>query len=202
MRAAIRLGLTGGIGSGKSTVARMLASQGAAVIDADAISRQTTAAGGAAIPAIRQVFGPDCITAEGALDRQRMREIAFSDPAARRRLEQIVHPLVAQETQRQYADALLSDVPCVVFDIPLLVESGRWRGQLDHVLVVDCVPSTQVHRVMQRDGLPQLQVEYILANQASRIDRLRAADFVIMNEQLELSDLSDLVVGLARRFGL
>src|SRR3990167_6059018 len=126
----MRVGLTGGIGSGKSTVLQMLAQLGAAVIDADAISRATTAAGGAAIPAIAQRFGREFITPQGALDRDRMRERAYADPAARKQLEEIIHPLVGQESERQVQAALAAGVKCIVFDIPLLVESGRWRARV------------------------------------------------------------------------
>jgi dephospho-CoA kinase len=199
---ALRIGLTGGIGSGKSTVLQMLAALGAAVIDADAISRATTAAGGAAIAAIAQRFGPDFITADGALDRERMRERAYADPQARRRLEAIIHPLVGAESARQVEAALARSVPCIVFDIPLLVESGRWRAQVDKVLVVDCSPETQVQRVMARSGLAPEAVRAIMGAQATREQRLAAADIVICNEQLTLDELRDIVVQAARSFGL
>jgi dephospho-CoA kinase len=199
---ALRIGLTGGIGSGKSTVLQMLAGLGAAVIDADAISRATTAAGGAAIAAIAQRFGPDFITADGALDRERMRERAYADPQARRRLEEIIHPLVGAESARQVEAALARSVPCIVFDIPLLVESGRWRAQVDKVLVVDCSPETQVQRVMARSGLAPEAVRAIMGAQATREQRLAAADIVICNEQLTLDELRDIVVQAARSFGL
>jgi dephospho-CoA kinase len=199
---ALRIGLTGGIGSGKSTVLQMLAGLGAAVIDADAISRATTAAGGAAIAAIAQRFGPDFITADGALDRERMRERAYADPQARRRLEAIIHPLVGAESARQVEAALARSVPCIVFDIPLLVESGRWRAQVDKVLVVDCSPETQVQRVMARSGLAPEAVRAIMGAQATREQRLAAADIVICNEQLTLDELRDIVVQAARSFGL
>lgn len=198
----MRLGLTGGIGSGKSTVAAMLADRGAAIIDADAISRQTTAAGGSAIEAIREAFGMGFITAEGALDRERMRALAFSDPTARRRLERIVHPLVGLETRRQADAAIAAGQRCIVFDIPLLVESAHWRTSLDCVLVVDCNPETQIQRVMQRNGLRREEVEGILANQASRLRRLRAADHVICNDGISLPQLALIVGQLAGRFGL
>jgi dephospho-CoA kinase len=202
MRGVLRLGLTGGIGSGKSTVAGVLGVLGAAIIDADAISRQTTAPAGAAITAIRQTFGAEFITADGALDRERMRQLAFSEPSARHRLEQIIHPLVGLETQRQAEAAIRSGVRCLVFDIPLLVESGRWRAMLDQVLVLDCAPDTQISRVMQRSGLSRTEVEKILAQQASRQLRLQAADHVLCNDHLSLSELEHQVRLLARRFGL
>jgi dephospho-CoA kinase len=200
--AALRVGLTGGIGSGKSTVLQMLARLGAAVIDADAISRATTATGGAAIAAIAQRFGSDFITPQGALDRDRMRERAYADPAARKQLEEIIHPLVGQESERQVQAALDAGVPCIVFDIPLLVESGRWRERVDRVLVVDCSPETQVERVIARSGLRPEEVRAIIAAQASRGQRLAAADYVICNDGLSLDELRDKVVQTARRFGL
>jgi dephospho-CoA kinase len=200
--AALRVGLTGGIGSGKSTVLQMLARLGAAVIDADAISRATTATGGAAIAAIAQRFGSDFITPQGALDRDRMRERAYADPAARKQLEEIIHPLVGQESERQVQAALDAGVPCIVFDIPLLVESGRWRERVDRVLVVDCSPEIQVERVIARSGLRPEEVRAIIAAQASRGQRLAAADYVICNDGLSLEQLRDKVVQTARRFGL
>jgi len=132
------LGLTGGIGSGKSTVGTMLMARGAAVIDADAISRATTAAGGAAIAAIAERFGLTFITPAGALDRERMRTHVFANPNARQQLEAIIHPLVSLHTQQQAEAALARGQRVLVFDVPLLVESQRWRGHVDRVLVVDC----------------------------------------------------------------
>jgi dephospho-CoA kinase len=198
----LRLGLTGGIGSGKSTVASLLAARGARVIDADAISRELTAAGGQAIPSIREAFGADFISPEGSLDRARMRSLAFGDPSARRRLEQILHPLIGLESRRQATLAAQAGNRCVVLDIPLLVESSHWRPRLDQVLVLDCSTRTQIDRVMQRSGLTQAEVEAILAQQASRGQRLRAADHVIFNEGLTLTELGEVVRLLASRLGL
>jgi dephospho-CoA kinase len=202
MEAVIRLGLTGGIGSGKTTVAQMLGSLGAVVIDADAISRQTTSAGGPAIMAIERTFGAEFITREGALDRDRMREHIFSEPASRRQLEEIVHPLVALEIRHQATLAAKTGCRCMVYDIPLLVESGHWRSQLDRVLVVDCGVGTQIARVMQRSGLTRTAVENILANQASRGERLHAADAVVCNDGLSMDELEQQVRQLAPCFGL
>lgn len=197
-----RIGLTGGIGSGKSTVLGMLQALGAAAIDADAISRATTAAGGAAIPHIARKFGPGFVTADGALDRARMRERAYAHPEARRELEQIIHPLVGEEIARQVDAALAAGARCIVFDIPLLVESGRWRAQLDRVLVVDCQPETQVARVVARSGLAPEEVRAIIAAQAPRALRLAAADLVVCNEGLTLEALRNDVEQVARSFGL
>jgi dephospho-CoA kinase len=186
----LRIGLTGGIGSGKSTVGQMLQARGAAVIDADAIARQVTAAHGAAMPAIAQTFGHEFITADGALDRERMRAHVFSQPQAKQALEAIIHPLVAQETQRQAQEALAKGHNTLVFDIPLLVESGaRWRTQVDRVLVVDCSEATQIQRVMARNGLSREIVQSIIAAQASRTQKLAAADWVIDNDGISLEAL-------------
>ena len=202
-RPPLRLGLTGGIGSGKSTVAALLQSLGATVIDADAIARAATAPGGTAIGALRAHFGADFITPEGALDRDRMRAHVFAHPEARQALEAIVHPVVRADIERQY-QAAPSD--CAVFDIPLLVESPGWRERLDTVWVVDCLPETQVRRVMQRNGWPREQVEAVLAAQASRAQRLAVADTVIDNDAVTLDELSRAVTRaygeLRHRFGL
>lgn len=199
---AVRIGLTGGIGSGKSTVLAMLQERGAAAIDADAISRAATAPGGRAIASIAQRFGADFITADGALDRAKMRERAYAHPDARRELEQIIHPLVGEEIGRQVDAALAAGARCIVFDIPLLVESGRWRRDVDRVLVVDCEPETQVARVTARSGLGPDEVRAIIAAQAPRGLRLAAADLVICNERLSLEALRNEVEQAARTFGL
>ena len=197
-----RLGLTGGIGSGKSTVAEMLRRLGAAVMDADAVSRRLTAAGGLAIEPISQAFGADFIGADGALDRERMRGASYADADARRVLESIVHPLVASELAHEEADAIASGSPCLVFDIPLLVESSRWRARVDCVLVVDCIAEVQIARVMARSNLERTMVEAILAAQVSRIQRLSAADIVIFNVGDSKLALERDVEQIARRFGL
>ena len=197
-----RIGLTGGIGSGKSTVLQMLRELGAAAIDADAISRAATASGGAAIAQIAQRFGPEFIDATGALDRARMRERAYAHPQARRELEQIIHPLVGEEIARQVDAATAAGARCIVFDIPLLVESGRWRAELDRVLVIDCEPETQVARVAARSALAADEVRAIIAAQAPRALRLAAADIVICNEGLSLAALRNEVEQAARSFGL
>lgn len=197
-----RIGLTGGIGSGKSTVLAMLVERGAVPVDADAISRSTTAPGGLAIDEIRRRFGPGFITPEGALDRARMRERAYGHPQARKELEAIIHPLVGQQIARQVEAAVAAGAACVVFDIPLLVESGRWRAQVERVLVVDCEPETQVSRVVARSALQPQEVRAIIAAQAPRGLRLAAADLVICNEGLTLEQLRAEVEQAARSFGL
>ncbi len=198
-----RIGLTGGIGSGKSTVAGMLTELGAAIIDADAISRSLTAPGGLAIAAIRERFGNNMITPEGAMDRQAMRALVFTQPQARQQLEAIIHPLVAQLTQEQASAALKAGKRCLVHDVPLLVESGgRWRSQVDRVLVVDCEPSTQRERVVARSGLTEEEVDRIMAQQATRAQRLACADLVTFNQALSLDALRQQVGLAARHFGL
>ena len=186
----LRLGLTGGMGSGKSTVAEMLRARGGAVIDADAISRSLTAPHGAAILAIADTFGPEFIDPQGALDRTRMRAHVFANAQAKQSLEAIIHPLVAQETQRQAQLALDAGHLTLIFDIPLLVESGRWRSRLDQVIVVDCSVETQIQRVMTRSQLPSSEIEKIIASQASRSERLKAADWVICNDHISLTELA------------
>ena len=193
----LRIGLTGGIGSGKSTVGQMLQERGAAVIDADAIARSVTAAQGLAIPAIAQSFGADFITADGALDRERMRTHVFSHPEAKKALETIIHPLVAQETQSQAEHAIANGYRTLVFDVPLLVESGaRWRAQVDRVLVVDCLEETQIQRVMARNGWKREAVQAVISAQASRAQKLAAADWVINNEGISLEALRRCVLNL------
>ncbi len=198
----IKLGLTGGIGSGKSTVAAALQEAGAAVVDADAISRSTTAPGGAAMPAIAQQFGPQFVDADGALNRNAMRELVFAKPEARLQLEAIIHPLVGQETARQTQAALDAGKKLVVFDVPLLVESAHWRDRVDRVLVVDCRVETQIERVMARSQLTREAVQAIIAQQASRERRVAAADMVIYNEGLSLEQLRQQAREIAHRFGL
>ncbi len=198
-----RIGLTGGIGSGKSTVAGMLEKLGAAVIDADALSRSLTAAGGRAIDAIRSQFGAAMIGADGAMDRQAMRQRVFSDPQARLQLEAIIHPLVGQLTREQAEAAVKAGHRCLVHDVPLLVESGaRWRRQVDRVLVIDCDSATQRERVIARNGLAPQEVDRIIAQQASRLHRLSCADLVIYNQGLTLEALQQEVREAGRHFGL
>jgi len=193
----LRLGLTGGIGSGKSTVAQMLAARGAAVIDSDAIARSVTAANGSAMPAIREAFGPEFVNPEGALDRERMRALIFTDPDAKLRLEAIVHPLVGLATQAQAQAAIQAGDTLLVFDVPLLVESPRWRKLVDQVLVVDCLETTQIERVVARSGLTREAVRNIIQAQATRAQRLSAADIIVFNDGLDLAQLQRAVDGLA-----
>jgi dephospho-CoA kinase len=184
--AGLRIGLTGGIGSGKSTVARCLVDGGAVLVDADAISRSLTAAGGAALPALAAAFGADIIGADGALDRERMRRLAFDDPTVRTRLEGILHPMIGEITRAQAAAA---GERTVVFDVPLLAESAHWRARADLILVVDCREETQVARVMARSGWDEPTVRRVIAQQATRERRRAIADAVIFNDGLTLEAL-------------
>jgi len=176
---AFAVGLTGGIGSGKSLVADMLAERGAAIVDTDAIAHALTAPHGAAMEALVAAFGPGFVTPDGALDRARMRALVFADPAAKLRLEAILHPLIRAEAEGRAARAA---APYVVFVVPLLVESGGWRARVQRILVVDCPENVQIQRVMARNNMAEEQVRAILAAQASRAARLAAADDVIVND--------------------
>jgi dephospho-CoA kinase len=198
----LRVGLTGGIGSGKSTVAGMLVDAGAVLIDADAISRSLTCTGGAAIGAILKQFGPGVVSQDGSMNRQAMRDLAFNDPAIKLQLEAIIHPLVGEACDHQARAALAAGKSCAVFDIPLLVESGRWRSRLDCVVVVDCLESTQIKRVMQRSNWAAEAVEKVIAAQATRAQRLAAADMVIYNDGLSVDELRALVRQLLPRLKL
>ncbi len=195
----LAIGLTGGIGSGKSTVSQMLVELGAHLVDTDAISRSLTAPGGAAMPAIANEFGRDMVDAQGAMDRTLMRELAFADPSALARLEAILHPLIGQHADLHAAQAQSDQL--VVFDVPLLAESGRrWRDIVDRVLVIDCSPETQIQRVMARSGWPREAVEKVLAKQATREARLAMADDVILNEGLSLEALRQQVAAVWSRW--
>jgi dephospho-CoA kinase len=202
-RSPFRLGLTGGIGSGKSTVAARLQTCGAALIDADHISRSLTASGGMALPFIAQAFGADLIDAHGALNRARMRELVFADSSARQRLEAILHPLIAEQTRQQHEAAVAAGSKLIVHDIPLLVESGHWRTRLDGVLVVDCRESTQTARVMARSALTREAVQAIIDVQATRAQRLAAADWVVYNDDgVTIETLHAYTDQIAAWFGL
>jgi len=173
-----KVGLTGGIGSGKSTVADLFSELGVSVIDADRLAHQLTAPGGAAIEPIRAMFGPEFIEPLGALDRARMRDRVFSDAAAQKALESILHPMIRVETDRQAAQATSE---YVILMIPLLVETGDPHARCDRVLVVDCPESLQIERAMARSKLARDAVEAIMTAQVSRAERLRRADDVIDN---------------------
>jgi dephospho-CoA kinase len=183
----MRLGLTGGIGSGKSTVASMLVECGAVLVDTDAIARSLTASGGAALPALAGEFGPQIIRSDGALDRDRMRSLAFSDPVAKAGLEAILHPMIGAQAQAQAAAA--GPRP-VVFDVPLLAESTHWRARVERVLVVDCSETTQIDRVARRSGWDEAAARRVIAQQATRAQRRAVADAVIFNDGLSLDQLA------------
>jgi len=181
------IGLTGGIGSGKSTVAATLVECGALLVDTDAIAHGLTAPGGAAMAAIRREFGVEVVAADGALDRDRMRALAFGDLSARTRLEAILHPMIGDEAQRR---AAADGTRPVVFDVPLLAASSAWRARVARILVVDCTESTQVRRVMQRSGWTEDQVTRVIGQQTPRAQRRAIADAVIHNDALSLAALA------------
>ena len=173
------VGLTGGIGSGKSAATGFFAALGIAVVDTDAIAHELTVAGGAAMPALVAEFGPAVTTADGALDRGGMRRLVFSDPAARGRLEGILHPLIREVSEKRCRDAVS---PYVILAVPLLVESASYRERCARIAVVDCPESLQVSRVMARSGLTGEEVRAIMLAQASRAQRLAVADDVLVND--------------------
>jgi dephospho-CoA kinase len=179
MAARLAIGLTGGIGCGKSTVADLFAARGAGIVDTDVLAHQLTAAGGAAMPALVDTFGAEVADTGGAMDRKRMRDLVFADPGARARLEAILHPMIRAATA---AAALAVPGPYVMFVVPLLVESGTWRARVQRILAIDCQEATQIARVMARSSLPETQVRAIMAAQATRQQRLAAADDVIDND--------------------
>jgi len=193
------IGLTGGIGSGKSTVAAMLQRCGAALVDTDAIARALTAPGGLAMPAVAEAFGAGFVTPDGALDRSRMRALAFSDPAARSRLEALLHPLIGEQARREAAAARAAGRP-VVFDVPLLTESSAWRARVARLLVVDCGIETQVARVAARPGWDAATARSVVAQQASRERRRAIADAVLHNDGVRLERLEQQVRALWRRW--
>ena len=196
MKRAFVVGLTGGIGSGKSKAAEEFERLGATVVDTDVIARELTQAGGAAIPRIRALFGDAFVAEHGAMDRTAMRSRVFSDPAAKRALESLLHPMIRTEAERRIAEATGS---YVVYVVPLLVESTEPRRRADRILVVDAPEEAQVSRVAARSGLAPAEVRAIMATQASRAERLAAADDVIDNAGT-LDALRDQVRALHARY--
>lgn len=190
------VGLTGGIGSGKSAAADCFSRRGIVVIDTDAIAHALTAPDGAAMPAIAAAFGNGVIRTDGALDRDAMRERAFSDPAARVRLEQILHPMIRTTSEQLCSEAAS---PYLILAVPLLIEAGSYRKRCDRVCVIDCSPETQIIRVQGRSGLDEERIRSIMAAQASREQRLAAADDVIENEG-SMADLDAQVARLDRLY--
>lgn len=194
-----KIGLTGGIGSGKSTVANMLLAHGAMIVDADELSRAATRPGGLAMPAIQVAFGNNALAHDGSLNRNAMRQIMLGDAKAKAQLEAIVHPMIGQEIDQRLMQAEEAGSQMAVIDIPLLVEGGhRWRHRLDAVWVIDCLPQTQISRVQARSGWPLAQIEAVMAAQASRAQRLAAADAVIYNDGLTLPELEQRVLVLLK----
>ncbi|PXX06749.1 dephospho-CoA kinase [Paraburkholderia tropica] len=196
-REPFTLGLTGGIGSGKSTVADLFAARGVPLVDTDVIAHRITAPGGLAMAPIAAQFGPEFVAADGSMDRARMRALVFSDETARKRLEAITHPLIRAETERETREA---NGPYVIVVVPLLVESGAWKSRVARVLVVDCSVETQIGRVMRRNGFSREQVQAIIARQATREARLAAADDVIVNDGAKLEALAQDVEILHQRY--
>jgi dephospho-CoA kinase len=192
------IGLTGGIGSGKTTVSDLLAQLGAGVIDTDLIAHQITSPGGCAIAPIQTYFGSDFIDSIGALDRSKMRSLVFQNHEAKKALEAITHPLIKQETIKLAKQLAEDGFPYLVFVVPLLVESGNWKGQIDHLIVVDCPEEHQIERVMQRSNLSKAEVMGILKAQATRQERLAVADTVIEN-QGKLAELKEAVEQLHQK---
>ena len=192
----VHIGLTGGIGSGKSTVAGLWVGCGAVLVDTDAIARQLTAAHGLALTDIARAFGADMIGADGALARDRMRELVFAEPSAKVRLEAILHPLIGEQARQEASRAAESGARAVLFDVPLLAESAHWRRRVDRVLVVDCTQDTQIQRVVARSAWTPDMVRRVMVQQAPREQRRSIADAVIFNEGLSLQDLAEQVRGL------
>ncbi|WP_149137366.1 dephospho-CoA kinase [Cupriavidus campinensis] len=179
----LEIGLTGGIGSGKTRVADMFAARGAALIDTDLLAHEITAPGGAAIGPLVAAFGPGCLRPDGAMDRDAMRALVFSDPTAKTTLEGITHPLIRSLTESRAAAVRAGGQhPYLIYVVPLLVESDTWRARVGRVLVVDCQEETQIARVMARNGFTRAQVLAIMARQATRAARLAVADDVIDND--------------------
>jgi len=193
------VGLTGGIGSGKSAAATFFAGHGAAVIDTDALAHEFTAPGGAAMAAIRDTFGSAVVAPSGALDRAAMRHLAFNDVVAKGRLESILHPLIRAEGQLRCERELAQGAPYAVLVVPLLVESGTYRSRVSRVVVVDCDEAAQIARVMARSGMAREEVQRIMAAQASRAQRLAAADDTLNNDG-DISALELQVAALHRKY--
>src|ERR1700682_1319518 len=191
------VGLTGGIGSGKTTVADLFAAHGVPIVDTDLIAHRITAPHGVAMPSIAQEFGRDFIAADGSLDRAKMRALVFSDNTAKSRLEAITHPLIRAETERERNGA---KGPYLIVVVPLLVESGNWKTRVDRVLVVDCSVDMQLARVMRRNAFTREEVLAIVGRQATREARLAAADDVIVNEDAPLEHLAAQVDRLHRQY--
>jgi dephospho-CoA kinase len=192
------IGLTGGIGSGKTAVSNLLAQLGAGIVDTDLIAHQITAPGGKAIPLIRDHFGAEFIDNGGALDRAKMRSLVFQNLEAKKALEAITHPLIRQETLRQVGQLADAGAPYLLLVVPLLIESGTWIDQIDYLVVVDCPEETQIQRVMHRSNLSRTEVEAILKTQTSRQERLALANAVIDN-QGKLSELKAAVQELHQK---
>jgi len=199
---SLQIGVSGGIGSGKSTICKIFERRGATLIDLDGLSRASTAEGGSAIQEVKRVFGSDFIDPSGAMDRKKMRALVFSEPLARAKLESIIHPLIASLAARQAKEAQKTGAARIVFDIPLLLESSHWRSSLDKVVMVDCLLDTQIRRVQDRSGLSAPEVHAIIQVQSTRAQRLHAADAVVFNENKSLLEIEREIENLEAQFGL
>lgn len=194
------IALTGGIGTGKSSVAAILKELGAAIVDTDEIAHRLTAAGQPGARAIGEEFGAAYLREDGALDRDRMRERAFADPPAKKKLEAILHPLIRAEAGAELSAAVKrAQAPYLVIVVPLLLETGAYRDLAQRILVVDCSEEQQVARAMQRTGLAAAAVQAIMASQLSRAERLKHADDIVRNET-GLETLRTEVAALHRQY--
>ena len=192
------IGLTGGIGSGKSSAAREFHRLGAQIIDSDALAHQVTSSGGVAMPAIEEAFGKDFLMEDGSLNRPKMREYVFNHRPALTILESITHPLIQEASYAAFQVALKQDPPYIIFMIPLLFESNKWQNRFNKIVVIDCTVETQIQRVLLRNNLQRDQVEKIIAAQISREDRLKNADYIINNDGL-LTDLNKQVIDIHQK---
>lgn len=192
----LRVGMTGGLGAGKTTVSQLFARLRVPVIDTDEISRELTVCGGAALPAIRACFGETVFNADGSLDRAALRALILADGGARHRLEEILHPLIRAQVERRLG---MTHAPYALVVVPLLVETGAYDAMLDRVLVVDCDEATQVKRALARGGWSEEQIRGMMSNQVGRAERLKRADDII-NTDCELSELSERVAALDQKY--
>lgn len=193
------VGLTGGIGSGKTAVTRLFANLGAAIVDTDVIAHTLTSPNGAAIPLIRQTFGDQVITTDMALDRSAMRKIVFSNSSARAKLENILHPMILAQASQEIDGAADNHASYVVLVVPLLVERGNFSNFVDRILVIDCPEALQISRVKERNGLAEDEIKKIIATQADRATRLKVADDILENSGT-LGDLAPRVALLDEKY--
>lgn len=195
----LRIGLTGGIGSGKSTVATIFQSLNIPVVDADKIAHQLTAPNGGALSQIKAIFGTSVFQEDGTLSRDRLRQRVFNNIDCKKQLEAVLHPLIFNEAQRQCKEYAKSS-PIIIFDIPLLAPGSIWLKHLDRILVIDCSEETQIARVMQRSGWDEAQIRQVIAQQVSREQRLKLATDVIINDGISMADLEKQIIELLKQW--